>query len=152
MYSGQYTALIYVQWTIHCMHIYADKWDSSLMAALESVIHLLYMLQILVKCVSYAIYPHVYVYLPTHYRTNTFQGILMTDGSSKYAVFIYKCGSMEWGGGVIGWQASTSEYNSHYLSGESNSSEVGCLYSDTYSAIVFKIDNGMLNLAQRTAA
>ena len=53
---------------------------------------------------------------------------------------------MEWGGGVIGWQASISQYNSHYLSGDSDSSEVGCLYSDTYSAIVFKLDNGMSNL------
>ena len=49
---------------------------------------------------------------------------------------------MEWGGGVIGWQASTSQYNSHYLSGKSISHDVGCLYSTTYSAVVFKIDDG----------
>ena len=108
------------------------------MAALLSVIHLLYVLQIL-------IFMHSCI-IPSLYRTNIFQGILITDGSSSYAVFICKCGSMEWGGGVIGWQANTSEYNSHYLSGDSNSSEVGCLYSNTYSAIVFKLDNGMLKL------
>ena len=74
--------------------------------------------------------------------TNTFQGILITDGSSSYAVFIYECGSMEWGGGVIGWQKGSSQYNSHYLSGRSDSNDVGCLYSKTYSAVVFKIDDG----------
>ena len=49
---------------------------------------------------------------------------------------------MDWGGGVIGWQASSSQYNSHYLSGDSNSNDIGCLYSNTYSAVVFKIDDG----------
>ena len=49
---------------------------------------------------------------------------------------------MEWGGGVIGWQEGSSQYNSHYLSGESHSNDVGCLYSSSYSAVVFKIDNG----------
>ena len=74
--------------------------------------------------------------------TNTFQGVLITNGVSSYAVFIYDCGSMKWGGGVIGWQASLSQYNSHYLSGESNSNDIGCLYSTTYSAVVFKINDG----------
>ena len=57
-------------------------------------------------------------------------------------MFIYDCGSMEWGGGVIGWQEDSTDYNSHSLSGDSNSNDVGCLYSDTYSAVVFKIDDG----------
>ena len=48
---------------------------------------------------------------------------------------------MEYGGGVIGWQASTSEYAVHYLSDMGASSTlVGCLYSSTYSAIVYKLD------------
>ena len=79
----------------------------------------------------------------TQYSTNTFQGILITDDSSSYAVFIYDCGSMEWGGGVIGWQEDLSDYNSHYLSGESDSNDVGCLYSSSFSAIVFKVNDGM---------
>lgn len=40
--------------------------------------------------------------------TNTFQVILVTDGVGSYAIFIYKCGGMEWGSGVIGWQTSSS--------------------------------------------
>ena len=76
------------------------------------------------------------------FTTNTFQGILITDGVSSYAVFIYDCGSMGWGGGVKGWQESVLQYNSHYLSGQSNSNDVGCLYSNSYSAVVFNIDDG----------
>ena len=71
---------------------------------------------------------------------NTFQGVLITDGSSSYAVFIYECGGVEYGGGVIGWQASTSEYAVHYLSDKVASTLVGCLYSSTYSAIVYQLD------------
>ena len=53
--------------------------------------------------------------------TDTFQGTLITDDWNSYAVFTYECGGMEWGGGVIGWQDSSSNYASHYLSGRSNS-------------------------------
>ena len=48
---------------------------------------------------------------------------------------------MLWSEGAIGWQASTSLYGSHYLSGQSNSRprprDVGCLYSSSYSAIAY---------------
>ena len=46
---------------------------------------------------------------------------------------------MEWGGGVIGWQASDSEYKSHTVSGRSDSNAIGCLYCTTYSAVVYRI-------------
>ena len=70
---------------------------------------------------------------------NTFQGILITDGTDSYAVFIYECGGMEWGGGVIGWQASPSHYASHSRSADSQNSNIGCLYSSSYSAVVYKL-------------
>ena len=72
--------------------------------------------------------------------TNTFQGILITDGSSSYVVFVYECGGMEWGGGVIGWQASRTDFYTHYLSRRIDSNDVGCLYSSSYSAIVYRLD------------
>ena len=72
--------------------------------------------------------------------TNTFQGILITDGIHSYAVFIYECGGMEWGGGVIGWQSSSTHYEEHYLSGDYYSNDIGCLYSNSYSAIVYRLD------------
>ena len=46
---------------------------------------------------------------------------------------------MEWGGGGIGWQTSSSQYEVHSLSGDSNSDDIGCLYSSSYSAIVYKL-------------
>ena len=71
--------------------------------------------------------------------TNTFQSILITDGTDTYAVFIYECGAMEWGGGVIGWQADPSLYVSQSSSGDSDNNEIGCQYSSSYSAIVYKL-------------
>ena len=45
---------------------------------------------------------------------------------------------MEWGGGAIGWQASSTQYQTHSLSG-TNSDDIGCYYSNSYSAIVYKL-------------
>lgn len=75
------------------------------------------------------------------FQTNRFQGFLITNGSASFAVFIYECGGMEWSGGVIGWQASTSQYDSHYLSGHYDNDRIGCLYSSTSSAIAFKVSD-----------
>ena len=73
------------------------------------------------------------IFLQISSSTNTFQGILVTDGESSYAIFLYECGGMEWGGGVIGWQATPSDYESHHLSQNSDNDEIGCLYSTTTS-------------------
>ena len=47
---------------------------------------------------------------------------------------------MEWGGATIGWQATSSLYQEHYLSGP-NSADVGCEYSSSSSAIVYRLDS-----------
>lgn len=73
------------------------------------------------------------------YRTNTFQGIIITSQALTYAVFIYECGGMEWDRGVIGWQSNASNYKSHPLSGQADNNDIGCLYSDDYSAIVYRL-------------
>ena len=50
---------------------------------------------------------------------------------------------MEWGGGVIGWQQSTTQYASHYASGDSDSNEAVCMYqSSLYTALLYRIDSG----------
>ena len=63
---------------------------------------------------------------------------------------------MEWDGATIGWAASSSLYEEHSLSGSSSSSLIGCLYSSTYSAIVYRLDRkckyvlyGTIHLTQR---
>ena len=70
--------------------------------------------------------------------TSSFQAVLVTDGQVSYAVFIYECGSMNWGGATIGWADSNSLYQRHSLSG-SDSATVGCQYSSTYSAVVYRL-------------
>ena len=49
---------------------------------------------------------------------------------------------------MIGWQASTSQYASYYLSGDSNSNDVACTNSDyssffesSYNTLVFRLDD-----------
>ena len=88
---------------------------------------------------KYSFYMHTDMYCNLQSTTNTFQGILITDGTYSYAVFIYECGGMEWGGGEIGWRDGSSKQVSHPLSGSSNSNDIGCLYSETYSAIVYRL-------------
>ena len=45
---------------------------------------------------------------------------------------------MNWGGATIGWADSNSLYQRHSLSG-SDSVTVGCQYSSTYSAVVYRL-------------
>ena len=47
----------------------------------------------------------------------------------NYAVFIYECGGMEWGRGVIGWQASTTLF-------EKNTTSVEALTPKMWSAYI----------------
>ena len=74
--------------------------------------------------------------------TNRFQGVLITDGVSSYAVFIYKCNDMEWSGEAkIGWQASSVLYAAHRLSGTANARDVACLNTPTTSssALIYRL-------------
>ena len=72
--------------------------------------------------------------------TNTFQGILISDGTSSYAVFIYDCSNMEWGGGVIGWQQSTTQYGSHSASGQISANSAVCGFqTSTFTTLVYRI-------------
>lgn len=70
---------------------------------------------------------------------NTFQGVIITDGELTYAVFIYECGGMEWGRGVIGWQFNTTTFEANPLSGQENNYEIGCTCSNKYSAIAYTL-------------
>ena len=47
---------------------------------------------------------------------------------------------MEWGGAEIGWWATSSLHQAHPLSGR-NSDDVGCKYSSSRSAIVYRLDS-----------
>ena len=63
-------------------------------------------------------------------QSNTYQGVLITDGANSYAVFIYECGELAEGVAArIGYYISDGEGATaleHPLSGEA-SSTIGCV-------------------------
>ena len=52
---------------------------------------------------------------------------------------------MDWDRGVIGWQSNASNYKSHPLSGQADNNDIGCLYSDDYSAIIYRLSESILS-------
>ncbi|CAI8034977.1 Sortilin-related receptor [Geodia barretti] len=75
------------------------------------------------------------------FATSTFQAVLITDGYDSYAVFIYQCGGMGWGGAEIGWAYSSVLYEEHSRSG-AYSNDIGCSFSSTSSAIIYDVYSG----------
>ena len=50
---------------------------------------------------------------------------------------------MEWGGGVIGWQQSTTQYASHDNSDDRDSNEAVCRYqTSSFTTLVYRVDSG----------
>ena len=51
-------------------------------------------------------------------QTNTYQGLVITDFNSSYAVFIYKCYDLEFSGSAaIGFTAGNVLFSNHRISG-----------------------------------
>ena len=62
-------------------------------------------------------------------QNNTVQGLLITDGEKTYAVFTYKCGTLNWAGNaVIGFNAGGDYFTNHPLSGLTTSNLVACIH------------------------
>ena len=54
---------------------------------------------------------------------NTFQALIITDGTYSYAIFTYMCGLLEWDNGVtIGYSAAGDPYENH----DPSSEDVAC--------------------------
>lgn len=68
--------------------------------------------------------------LLSHIQNNTYQAIIITDGNIKtYAVYTFKCGSLNWAGeATIGFNAGGDYYDNHYLSGLPQSNAVACVH------------------------
>ena len=66
-----------------------------------------------------------YVTLTNYYlQENTFQTILISDGTYTYAIFVYYCGRLEWGNGpIIGYNAAGERFDNH----DPSSVEIACL-------------------------
>lgn len=74
-------------------------------------------------------------------QTNTFQGIVITNGYQSFSVFIYRCGSMQWSGGAkIGFKANDDLYEIHNLSG-GNANRIACqnLPQAVWSNVVYQL-------------
>ena len=80
-------------------------------------------------------------------QRNTFQGIVITNGSASYTVFTYECGSIEWSGtrgfgnAAIGFKADDGYYQEHPLSGTDEDDTIDCLNIPTtvWSNVVYKL-------------
>ena len=61
---------------------------------------------------------------------NTFQGIVITDGTKTYAVYTYHCNDVQWSdGSVIGFNAGGSYYVNHPLSDSISARDIDCVHS-----------------------
>ena len=90
---------------------------------------------------------HVHICFYFTVQTNTFQGILITNGTGSYTVFTYECGAIGWGGGAtIGYKAAGSFYQNHALSGSSAAS-IGCVNSPAsqWNNVVYQLNDGQGN-------
>ena len=75
---------------------------------------------------------------------NRFQGVIITDGSTTFAAFLYSCPNIKWSGlfnkAQVGWQATDSHFRTHPLSGTVNVNEVACLNNASiYTTLLFKL-------------
>ena len=59
-------------------------------------------------------------------QTNSYQAILVTDGTRSYALFLYHCDLLQSSGAVIGYTASGNFYLNHPLSKLDNSKNIAC--------------------------
>ena len=63
------------------------------------------------------------------HQTNTFQAVLVTNGTKSYAVFTYMCDRIEWSDeATIGFDAGGEFYTNHPLSGQFVSNAIDCVH------------------------
>ena len=83
-------------------------------------------------------------------QPNTFQVVLTSSSEVSYAIFTYQCGSLNPNAYTpsIGYSFSSSFFENHFLSEQTNASEIACLNqpSSVWSNVVYKLNlvNGEL--------
>ena len=59
---------------------------------------------------------------------NTFQAVIISDGSKTYSIFTYKCDLLIWSNeATIGFNAASDYYVNHPLSGTVQANTLGCV-------------------------
>ncbi|CAI8032996.1 Low-density lipoprotein receptor-related protein 1, partial [Geodia barretti] len=62
------------------------------------------------------------------FPTNTFQAVLITNGTNSYAVFTYECPEVQWGNyATIGFNAGGTYFENHEFSGSTDAPTIDCI-------------------------
>ena len=86
--------------------------------------------------------------LPSILQSNTYQGIVITDGKSSYTVFVYRCDLLQWSrGATIGYNAAGDFFENHDFSGNS-AENIDCinLPVSNYSNVVYQLSAGYITI------
>lgn len=110
-----------------------------------------------IKCTSflrwgYMLLAYIYVCLwmwLTLPQRNSYQGIVITDGTRSYAVFIYNCqllNNLSFAG--IGYYFSSTQQKEHRLSNTNASSTIACvnLPGSPWSTVIYRLFGKKLHL------
>ena len=75
-------------------------------------------------------------------QSNTYQGVLITDGEVSYTIFIYRCGLLENGAvGAMGYYINDTHFQEHSLSNSDLSSTVACQSNTSdWSALMYSLN------------
>ena len=76
-------------------------------------------------------------------QNNTFQAIVITNGTKSYAVYTYKCGELQWSNeATIGFNAGGEFYDNHPLSGEPHANSIACVHigdNTTWNNVIYDL-------------
>ena len=78
-------------------------------------------------------------------QANTYQALVITDGSESYTIFTYFCDLMQWSGlwnyPTIGYNAAGVFFENHPLTGREEANQIDCFYNNRsrYTNVVYKI-------------
>ena len=84
-------------------------------------------------------------------QTNTFQAVLVTDGTNSFTIFIYRCGDIQWDveavsrGATIGFGAGSELFSNHRLTLVQDATSIDCLNTpdNQFFTVLYDISNFM---------
>lgn len=88
----------------------------------------------------YELIENFYIYHFLSLQENTFQVILITDGTYSYTVYTYMCGLLEWdNGATIGFNSA----GGRYANNDPSNSDVACLNSpdSPWNNVIFRLSD-----------
>lgn len=85
------------------------------------------------------------------HQVNSYQAIVITNGTESFAVFTYQCGAMAWhGSATIGFNSGGAFFENHPLSGTRNANSIACENSKlaVWTNVVYKLTPRGMELAE----